>query len=90
MLSERELILLDPMLATGGSATMAARFLKGKRGCKYKTDACLIAAPEGIKAMQEKHPDIEVYTASVDERLNSHGYIIPGARDAGDRLFGTK
>jgi uracil phosphoribosyltransferase len=86
---ERELILLDPMLATGGSAIMAADFLKGKGAASIKL-ACLIAAPEGIEAMQEKHPDIEIYTASVDERLNSHGYIIPGLVDAGDRLFGTK
>jgi uracil phosphoribosyltransferase len=87
--SERELILLDPMLATGGSATMAIDFLKGKGAANIKL-MCLIAAPEGIKAMQEKHPDVEVYTASIDEKLNSHGYIIPGLGDAGDRLFGTK
>ncbi len=86
---ERELILLDPMLATGGSASMAVDFLKEKGAANIKL-MCLIAAPEGIKEMQKKHPDVEIYTASIDERLNSHGYIIPGLGDAGDRLFGTK
>jgi len=87
--SERELIILDPMLATGGSATMAADFLKEKGATSIKL-MCLIAAPEGIAAVHKKHPDVEIYTAAVDERLNSHGYIVPGLGDAGDRLFGTK
>lgn len=87
--NERELIILDPMLATGGSATMAVDFLKEKGATSIKL-MCLIAAPEGITAVHKKHPDVEIYTAAVDERLNSHGYIVPGLGDAGDRLFGTK
>ncbi|HHW03916.1 MAG TPA: uracil phosphoribosyltransferase [Thermoanaerobacterales bacterium] len=87
--NERELIILDPMLATGGSATMAVDFLKEKGATSIKL-MCLIAAPEGIAAVHKKHPDVEIYTAAVDERLNSHGYIVPGLGDAGDRLFGTK
>lgn len=86
---ERDLIILDPMLATGGSATMAADFLKEKGATSIKL-MCLIAAPEGIAAVHKKHPDVEIYTAAVDEKLNSHGYIVPGLGDAGDRLFGTK
>ncbi|WP_422449053.1 uracil phosphoribosyltransferase [Thermoanaerobacterium sp. DL9XJH110] len=86
---ERELIILDPMLATGGSAVMAADLLK-ERGATSIKLMCLIAAPEGIEAVHKKHPDVEIYTAAVDERLNSHGYIVPGLGDAGDRLFGTK
>lgn len=88
-ITERELILLDPMLATGGSAAAGIQFLK-QRGASQIRLVCLIAAPEGIKHVQEKHPDINIYVAAVDERLNSHGYIIPGLGDAGDRLFGTK
>lgn len=88
-ITERELILLDPMLATGGSAAAGIQFLK-QRGASQIRLVCLIAAPEGIKHVQEKHPDIHIYVAAVDERLNSHGYIIPGLGDAGDRLFGTK
>lgn len=88
-ITERELILLDPMLATGGSAAAGIQFLK-QRGASQIRLVCLIAAPEGIKHVQEKHPDIDIYVAAVDERLNSHGYIIPGLGDAGDRLFGTK
>lgn len=87
--NERELIILDPMLATGGSATMAGDFLKEKGVTSIKL-MCLIAAPEGIAAVHKKHPDVEIYTAAVDEKLNSHGYIVPGLGDAGDRLFGTK
>lgn len=87
--TEREFIILDPMLATGGSATMAVDFLKEKGATSIKL-MCLIAAPEGIAAVHKKHPDVEIYTASVDEKLNSHGYIVPGLGDAGDRLFGTK
>jgi len=87
--TERELIVIDPMLATGGSAIAAIQMLKN-RGCKQIKLMCLIAAPEGVKAMQEAHPDVDIYTASIDDYLNDHGYIIPGLGDAGDRLFGTK
>ncbi|AEE92233.1 MAG: uracil phosphoribosyltransferase [Tepidanaerobacter acetatoxydans] len=87
--SERELIILDPMLATGGSAAKAVEILKEKGATNIKL-MCLIAAPEGIEAVHEKHPDVEIYTASIDEKLNSHGYIVPGLGDAGDRLYGTK
>jgi uracil phosphoribosyltransferase len=86
---ERELILVDPMLATGGSASAAIQFLK-QRGANQIRFMCLIAAPEGIKFLQEKHPDVPIFVAAVDDRLNSHGYIVPGLGDAGDRLFGTK
>lgn len=86
---EREVILVDPMLATGGSAVMAVDLLK-KEGARNIKFVCLIAAPEGIKVLQEKHPDVKIYTAAIDEKLNSHGYIVPGLGDAGDRLFGTK
>lgn len=87
--NERELIILDPMLATGGSAAKAVEILKEKGATNIKL-MCLIAAPEGIEAVHEKHPDVEIYTASIDEKLNSHGYIVPGLGDAGDRLYGTK
>ncbi len=87
--AERELIVIDPMLATGGSANAAIEMLK-KKGCKPTKLMCLIAAPEGVKAVQEKHPDVDIYLAALDERLNEHGYIIPGLGDAGDRLYGTK
>lgn len=87
--SERDLIVIDPMLATGGSASAAIQFLKD-RGAKKIKLVCLIAAPEGIKKVQEDHADVDIYTAAVDERLNDHGYIVPGLGDAGDRLFGTK
>lgn len=86
---ERELIVIDPMLATGGSAIAAIQMLKN-RGCRQIKLMCLIAAPEGVKAMQEAHPDVDIYTAAIDDYLNDHGYIIPGLGDAGDRLFGTK
>ncbi|NLT94361.1 MAG: uracil phosphoribosyltransferase [Clostridia bacterium] len=88
-LTERELIVIDPMLATGGSAAAAIRFLK-ERGVKNIKLTCLIAAPEGIKRVQDEHPDVNIYVAAVDEKLNDHGYIVPGLGDAGDRLFGTK
>lgn len=88
-IEERELIVLDPMLATGGSATAAIDFLK-KRGATNIRLVCLIAAPEGIKAVTEAHPDVDVYVAALDEKLNDHAYIVPGLGDAGDRLFGTK
>lgn len=87
--SEREIILLDPMLATGGSASAAVHFLKEKGAVSIKL-MCLIAAPEGIKALHDKHPDVEVYTGAIDQCLNEHAYIVPGLGDAGDRLFGTK
>lgn len=87
--AERDLIVLDPMLATGGSASAAITFLKD-RGAKSIKLVNLIAAPEGIKAVVEAHPDVEIYVAAVDEKLNDHGYIVPGLGDAGDRLFGTK
>ncbi|WP_102411799.1 uracil phosphoribosyltransferase [Beduinella massiliensis] len=86
---ERDLIVVDPMLATGGSASAAISFIK-KRGCKSIKLECLIAAPEGIARIQRDHPDVDIFVASVDEKLNDHGYIVPGLGDAGDRLFGTK
>lgn len=86
---ERELIVIDPMLATGGSANAAITMLK-RRGCSQIRLMCLIAAPEGVRAVQEAHPDVDIYTAAIDEYLNDHGYIVPGLGDAGDRLFGTK
>lgn len=88
-ITERELIVIDPMLATGGSAAAAIDALK-KRGAKSMKLMCLIAAPEGIKLVQDEHPDVDIYVAAIDEYLNDHGYIIPGLGDAGDRLFGTK
>nr|WP_223144562.1 uracil phosphoribosyltransferase [Deferribacter autotrophicus] len=86
---DRDFILIDPMLATGGSAIEAARILKesGVRNIKFM---CLIAAPEGVEAFTKAHPDIKIYTAALDERLNEKKYIVPGLGDAGDRLFGTK
>jgi len=86
---ERDIILLDPMLATGGSAAAAIEFIKA-RGAKSIKFMCLIAAPEGIKAVQDKHPDVDIFVAAVDQCLNDHAYIVPGLGDAGDRLFGTK
>lgn len=87
--TERRIIVVDPMLATGGSAIAAVQFIKD-RGCKDIKLVCLIAAPEGVEAMQKAHPDVDIYLASLDEKLNDHAYIIPGLGDAGDRLFGTK
>jgi len=87
--AERDLILLDPMLATGVSAISAIQFLR-KSGAKSIRLVCLIAAPEGVKAVQESAPDVDIYLASLDEKLNDHAYIVPGLGDAGDRLFGTK
>ena len=86
---EREILLVDPMLATGGSASAAIGFLK-KRGCRNIKLVNLIAAPEGVARVQADHPDVDIYVAAMDEKLNDHGYIIPGLGDAGDRLFGTK
>lgn len=85
---ERELIVVDPMLATGGSAIAAIEMLK-KRNCRPTKLMCLIAAPEGVKAVQERHPDVDIYLAALDEKLDEHGYIVPGLGDAGDRLYGT-
>lgn len=86
---EREIVVLDPMLATGGSASAAIRFIK-ERGVTNIKLMCLIAAKTGIARINKDHPDVEIYCASVDEKLNDHGYIVPGLGDAGDRLFGTK
>ncbi|MCT4662412.1 MAG: uracil phosphoribosyltransferase [Tissierellales bacterium] len=88
-IDQRELIVLDPMLATGGSAIAAITLLK-ERGAKNIKMANLIAAPEGIEAVQKAHPDVDIYVAAVDEGLNDHAYIVPGLGDAGDRIFGTK
>lgn len=88
-IDERQLFVVDPMLATGGSAIMAIDSLKQRGGSNIKF-VCLVAAPEGVKALQDAHPDVDIYTASLDERLNEDGYIVPGLGDAGDRLFGTK
>ncbi|HML48302.1 MAG TPA: uracil phosphoribosyltransferase [Clostridia bacterium] len=86
---ERDLIVLDPMLATGGSASAAIGFIK-KRNCRNIKLVCLIAAPEGVARIQKNHPDVDIFVAALDECLNDHGYIVPGLGDAGDRLFGTK
>ena len=86
---EREVFVVDPMLATGGSSSAAVTMLK-ERGCKHIHFMCIIAAPEGIEKMQKDHPDIDIYIGSLDEKLNEHGYIVPGLGDAGDRIFGTK
>ena len=86
---EREILLVDPMLATGGSASAAITFMK-RRGCQNIKLVNLIAAPEGIERITQDHPDVNIYVAALDEKLNDHGYIIPGLGDAGDRLFGTK
>ncbi len=88
-IASRQLFVVDPMLATGGSAIMAIDSLK-ERGASNIKFVCLAAVPEGVKALQEAHPDVDIYTAALDERLNEDGYIVPGLGDAGDRLFGTK
>ncbi|MBF1151529.1 MAG: uracil phosphoribosyltransferase [[Eubacterium] sulci] len=88
-IEKRRIFVLDPMLATGGSASAAIEFIK-KRGGKDITFMCLIAAPEGIKVLQDEHPDVDIYIAAKDERLNEKAYILPGLGDAGDRLYGTK
>ena len=87
--AERDMIIVDPMLATGGSANGAIQLLKD-HGVKNLKLVCLIAAPEGIKAVQNAHNDVDIFVAAVDDHLNDHGYIVPGLGDAGDRLFGTK
>ena len=86
---EREVFVVDPMLATGGSAAAAIQMLKDK-GCKKIHFMCIIAAPEGIEAMQKAHPDVDIYVGAKDEKLNENAYIVPGLGDAGDRIFGTK
>lgn len=87
--SERELIVVDPMLATGGSAKAAIKFIKDRGATNIKL-VCLVACPEGIEAIQKMHADVDIYVAAIDEKLDEHAYIIPGLGDAGDRLFGTK
>ena len=88
-ISERDVIVVDPMLATGGSAVAAVTFLK-EAGARHIKLMDIIAAPEGVKAMQKAHPDVDIYVAALDDHLNDHGYIVPGLGDAGDRIFGTK
>lgn len=88
-IDQRLVLIVDPMLATGGSADAAIEFVK-KQGAKQIKFASIIAAPEGIKMLSEKHPDIQIYCGSIDRELNEHGYILPGLGDAGDRIFGTK
>ena len=87
-IDERIVILVDPMLATGGSAVDALTMLKA-RGCKNIRFMCLVSAPEGVKKVREAHPDVDIYTAALDDHLNEHAYIVPGLGDAGDRIFGT-
>lgn len=87
--SERDVFVVDPMLATGGSAEAAIQMLKNK-GVRNIRFMCIIAAPEGVKRMQESHPDVDLYIGALDDHLNDHGYIVPGLGDAGDRIFGTK
>lgn len=87
--SEREVFVVDPMLATGGSSVAAIQMLKDK-GVKNIRFMCIIAAPEGVKRMQKEHPDVDIYIGAMDDHLNDHGYIVPGLGDAGDRIFGTK
>lgn len=87
--SEREIFVVDPMLATGGSSVAAIQMLKDK-GVKNIHFMCIIAAPEGVERMKKTHPDVDIYIGALDEHLNDHGYIVPGLGDAGDRIFGTK
>ena len=88
-IDERDVIVVDPMLATGGSSSAAIQFLKDD-GVKHIKLMCIIGAPEGVKRMQEDHPDVDIFVAALDDHLNEHGYIVPGLGDAGDRIFGTK
>ncbi|HQQ10813.1 MAG TPA: uracil phosphoribosyltransferase, partial [Synergistales bacterium] len=88
-IGERDIIIVDPMLATGGSAVAAIDLVK-KRGGKKVSLLSLIAAPEGVARVHERHPDVDIFTAALDSHLNDHGYIVPGLGDAGDRLFGTR
>lgn len=87
--NEREIFVVDPMLATGGSSSAAIQLLKD-RGVKNIRFICILAAPEGVERMKKDHPDVDIYIGALDERLNEHGYIVPGLGDAGDRIFGTK
>ncbi|MBE6948660.1 MAG: uracil phosphoribosyltransferase [Ruminococcaceae bacterium] len=87
-IEERDVLIVDPMLATGGSAEAAIGFIK-EYGCKNIKLMCIIAAPEGVERIRNSHPDVDIYVANVDEKLNEHGYIVPGLGDAGDRIFGT-
>ncbi|MBQ7581261.1 MAG: uracil phosphoribosyltransferase [Lachnospiraceae bacterium] len=87
--ADREVFVVDPMLATGGSAAAAIQMLKDK-GCKKIHFLCIIAAPEGLEVLKESHPDVDIYIGAMDEKLNEHAYIVPGLGDAGDRIFGTK
>lgn len=87
--AEREIFVVDPMLATGGSSAAAITMLK-ERGCQKIHFLCILAAPEGVKKMREEHPDVDIYIGALDEKLDDHGYIVPGLGDAGDRIFGTK
>ncbi len=87
--ADREVFVVDPMLATGGSSVDAVRLLK-EHGCEHIHFLCIIAAPEGVKAFTEAHPDVDLYIGALDDHLNEHGYIVPGLGDAGDRIFGTK
>ena len=88
-ITSRDILVVDPMVATGGSVIDAIDRLKEK-GCKQIKLLCIIAAPDGVKAIEEKHPDVDIFIAQLDEKLNENGYIVPGLGDAGDRLFGTK
>ena len=88
-ISQRDIIILDPMLATGGSASAAIQFMKNY-GCKHIKLMNIIGAPEGVERVRKDHPDVEIYLAAIDEKLNDHAYIVPGLGDAGDRIFGTK
>jgi len=88
-IGERLVLIVDPMLSTGGSAADAISMVK-KRGAKNIVLMCLVSAPEGVKKVQDEHPDVDIYSAALDERLNEHAYIVPGLGDAGDRIFGTK
>ena len=88
-IEDRIVILVDPMLATGGSASDALTMLK-KRGCTHIRMMCLVAAPEGVAKLQADHPDVDIFSAALDDHLNEHAYIVPGLGDAGDRIFGTK
>ena len=89
-IAERQVFVVDPMLATGGSASAAITLLKKKYGCKNITLMDILAAPEGVETVRKDHPDVDIFLAALDERLNEHAYIVPGLGDAGDRIFGTK
>ena len=89
-ISERQVFIVDPMLATGGSVVASIQILKEKYGCKNITLMDIIAAPEGVARVQKEHPDVDIFVCAVDEKLNEHAYIVPGLDDAGDRIFGTK